>query len=125
MKRSFMFLSGLGAAVALGFLIPMANSQSAPPSSPSGYVEATEGECVKTWIIEHWADDPGGFTTPEQAIELSFPGESAAMSKREVKADEHVVFEKYENGKLVAVHDVVSINGEWVLDTTQSKVPCK
>ena len=123
MGRSAQFIAGIGTIVAIGVIVPLASSQTAPPPGTPGYVDVNKGECIKQYYIDHV---PGaGFRSPEEAIASALPSQSASMEQRVVVAGKHVVFEKHEDGKVVAAYDVVKQeNGNWVLDTTQEKAAC-
>ena len=115
---------GFGVALLLALVVPLALGQQNPPSDSPGYVDVEEGECFSHDHLDYCG--AGDSKTPEDALnKVALKGQTAeGFVRREAVPGEHVVFEKYENGKIIEAYDAVKINGLWALQDSKKKVSC-
>jgi hypothetical protein len=123
MQRALSLLAGL-AVTGVAF-IPMAFSDDPPPPA---HVDAKQGECARQIMVDYVEDNPGGASTPEEAVAAAgvewLSGKNQGMTRRDVNA-EHVVFEKKDaKGQITHALDVVKIKGQWVVGTSVEKGAC-
>lgn len=129
MKKVALLLSGIGVAVGLAVIIPVAVSQSPPP--PYGYVESLEGECRETIVSEQFYFAGGGkgaATTPEDAL-AKIKQDSSEWSRRDVAAADNpgpplVVFEKSDGDRIVAATEVRKFESGWAVTDEHIAGPC-
>jgi hypothetical protein len=118
-------LSVLLAGVALGAGGRILDHRSEPEASVTGYpvyVPPRPGECMRSVYADHVADAKGP-ATPIAPIRAAVP-DAGALRERAVTADIRV-FERFDNGRLVAAYQVVRApRGGWLFTYGAESRPC-